>query len=226
MPPPTSEIDPSIFDIAVTESEDDDFYVPDDYPPDQWTEDDPYEDGPSPIDAIEPIDVYTDGSCIDRKGPGGWAWIVPNGHWQIGCEMPSSNNRMELRAVLEVLMSLEGHLRIVSDSKYVLDAFVQRLYDKWIANEWMGKNNRPIANQDLWMEAIQVYESRSQEISFEWVASHSGNVWNNKADKLALTAATEQVNMAGDNITSAEKVLKLRQRVDKQDPLGVLEDRI
>ena len=81
-------------------------------------------------------DVYTDGACRGNPGPGGWGWVVPDGPWASGPERRSTNQRMEVRAVLDALSSLEGPLTVFSDSTYVVNCFRDRWHEGWVRRGW------------------------------------------------------------------------------------------
>ena len=134
-------------------------------------------------------DVYTDGACKGNPGPGGWGWVVPNGPTGSGGAEQTTNQRMELEAVLRAIESLPGPLRIHSDSTYVVNCFNDRWYDGWLKRGWRNSQKKPVANRDLWEPLIDQYLERSEEIVFTWVKGHSGNVWNERADELAVAAA-------------------------------------
>lgn len=137
--------------------------------------------------------VYTDGACLGNPGPGGWAWIVPSGDWACGAEAASTNQRMELKAVLEALRSLEGRVEVVSDSTYVVNCFRDRWYEGWLKRGWRNSGKKPVANRDLWEPLIDLYLRRRAEISFRWVKGHCGDEWNEQADRLAFQAACDQM---------------------------------
>lgn len=136
-------------------------------------------------------EIYTDGACSGNPGPGGWAWIASDDDFDSGPETPSTNQRMELRAVLEAITSNEGELHIYSDSTYVVNCFKDRWYSNWLRRGWKNSTGKPVANRDLWEPLIEAYLDRQDEIKFTWVKGHSGNEMNDKADRLAVEA-TEQ----------------------------------
>lgn len=136
--------------------------------------------------------VYTDGACLGNPGPGGWGWAVPGGEWACGAEPHTTNQRMELRAVLEALREVTGPAEVVSDSTYVVNCFRDRWYEGWMRRGWRNSNRKPVANRDLWEPLIEEYLSRPGEISFRWVKGHSGDEWNEIVDQLAATAAADQ----------------------------------
>ncbi len=101
--------------------------------------------------------VYTDGACLGNPGPGGWAWAVPGGDWACGADPATTNQRMELRAVLEALRELDGPVEVVSDSTYVVNCFRDRWYDGWLRRGWRNSHRKPVANRDLWEPLIELY---------------------------------------------------------------------
>lgn len=142
--------------------------------------------------------VYTDGACLGNPGPGGWAWAVPGGRFRAGPETHSTNQRMEIKAVLDALGTLEGPVTVVSDSTYVVNCFRDRWYEGWIRRGWTNAQRKPVANQDLWAPLIRLYLSRSGELTFRWVKGHSSDVMNDLVDRLAVEAATTQAGREGD----------------------------
>ncbi len=143
----------------------------------------------------EPTIVYTDGACSGNPGPGGWAWVVPDGPFGSGGETPTTNQRMELVAVIEAIRSLEGPLRIVSDSTYVVNCFRDRWWEGWLRRGWVNSQKKPVANRDLWEPLIDLYQVR--DVSFQWVKGHSGDRWNDRADELAVAASKSQTAATG-----------------------------
>ena len=147
-------------------------------------------------------DVYTDGACKGNPGPGGWGWAVPDGPTGSGGAEQTTNQRMELEAVLRAVESLPGPLRIHSDSTYVVNCFNDQWYDGWLKRGWKNSQKKPVANRDLWEPLIDHYLQRVDEIEFIWVKGHAGNVWNERADELAVAAAEAVVAEAAANATS------------------------
>ncbi len=137
-----------------------------------------------------PTVVYTDGACRGNPGPGGWGWVVPDGPSGSGGEPQTTNQRMELTAVLEAVRSLDGPLEIHSDSTYVVNCFRDRWWEGWIRRGWRNSQKKPVANRDLWEPLIELVLARS--IAFHWVKGHAGNRWNDEADRLATEAADTQ----------------------------------
>ena len=131
--------------------------------------------------------VYTDGACSGNPGPGGWAWLVPGHQWASGAEDPSTNQRMELTAVLHAVTNLDGPLHVFSDSTYVVNCFRDDWWVGWERRGWKNSNRKPVANQDLWKPLIAA--TKNHDVRFTWVKGHSGDEWNDIADQLAVEAA-------------------------------------
>lgn len=133
--------------------------------------------------------IYTDGACSGNPGPGGWAWaIAPDGEvYGMGGEAHTTNQRMEIMAVLEALRSNDGQLTIVSDSTYVVNCFRDRWWVRWQANGWKNAKKQPVANADLWKPLIELVQQRQP--AFQWVKGHSGDLMNDVVDRLAVVAA-------------------------------------
>ncbi len=133
--------------------------------------------------------VYTDGACSGNPGPGGWGWAVaPDGEPHGSGGAPhTTNQRMEIMAVLEALRSVPGEVTIVSDSTYVVNCFRDRWYVNWRRNGWKNSKKEPVANADLWKPLIELVEQRRPE--FRWVKGHSGDRMNDLVDRLAVAAA-------------------------------------
>ena len=137
----------------------------------------------------DPTIVYTDGACSGNPGPGGWAWAVaPDGSPSgVGGDRATTNQRMEIYAVLDALRVLDdGPVRVVSDSTYVVNCFRDRWWVRWEANGWRNAKKQPVANADLWQPLIAVV--RTRDVSFEWVKGHSGDRMNDLVDQLAVAA--------------------------------------
>lgn len=134
--------------------------------------------------------VYTDGACSGNPGPGGWAWVIPEGRYRSGAARHTTNQRMELAAALDAVRAIEGPLEIVSDSTYVVNCFRNRWWEGWLRRGWMNSKKQPVANRDLWEPLIEMY--RERPITFRWVKGHAGNEWNDLADRLAVEASLTQ----------------------------------
>jgi ribonuclease HI len=137
--------------------------------------------------APTPLVVYTDGACAGNPGPGGWAWATaPDGAQRdSGGEAKSTNQRMEIRAVLEALRSLDGPLTIVSDSTYVVNCFRDGWWRGWQARGWLTSQKKPVVSRDLWEPLVELVNERG-DVKFRWVKGHSGDTMNDLVDQLAV----------------------------------------
>jgi ribonuclease HI len=133
-------------------------------------------------------EVFTDGACSGNPGPGGWAWALSQDAFDSGREAPSTNQRMEVRAALEAVRSLEGPLVVISDSTYVVNCFRDRWYAGWLARGWTNSSRQPVANRDLWEPLVTLVVERG-DVAFRWVKGHSGHTMNDFVDRLAVEAA-------------------------------------
>lgn len=138
--------------------------------------------------------VWTDGSSTGRWGVGGWAWCVLEGPYADWCDsggdQHTTNQRMELTAAHQAVLSLPGPIVVTSDSEYVVRCFNDRWYEKWVAKDW-----RKVANTDLWQPFIRDVLARGEEVRFEWVRGHAGVEGNEQADQLAKAAKQEQARL-------------------------------
>jgi ribonuclease HI len=139
--------------------------------------------------------VYTDGACSGNPGPGGWAWIVPDGPFAAGPAADTTNQRMELQAVLDAVTTLDGPLHVVSDSTYVVNCFRDEWWKGWRKRGWLNSQKKPVANRDLWEPLIDAVTGG--DVEFEWVKGHAGDRWNDYADRLAVEAAFTQKSRTG-----------------------------
>jgi len=139
---------------------------------------------------VTTIDIFTDGACSGNPGPGGWAAILrTDAHEKelSGGEKLTTNNRMELTAVIRGLEALKRESTVVihTDSRYVMDGVTQWLA-RWKRNGWKTSDKKPVKNEDLWRE-LDALCARHQ-IRWRWVRGHSGHVENERADALARAA--------------------------------------
>lgn len=137
------------------------------------------------------LEIYTDGACLGNPGPGGWAaLIIDNNQERIlsGNNEMTTNNRMELLAVIKALESVNHHLEITiyTDSKYVINGITSWIKN-WKTNDWKSSSKTPVKNIDLWK--ILDVNSQKQNIKWVWVKGHSGNNYNDKVDKIARNQA-------------------------------------
>lgn len=141
--------------------------------------------------------VYTDGACRGNPGPGGWAWVMPDGAFAAGPDPATTNQRMEITAALEAVRALTDPLEIVSDSTYVVNCFRDRWWEGWLRRGWITSARKPVANRDLWEPLV--LEVRPRDIVFRWIKGHTGDRWNDLADRLAVEAATTQEPRKGES---------------------------
>lgn len=133
--------------------------------------------------------IYTDGACFGNPGPGGWAWVREDEVYGSGYEVHTTNQRMEVMAVLQALQSHGGKVEIYSDSAYVVNCFQNKWWRGWEAKGWKNAKGAPVANQDLWRPLIALYKTR-EGINFNKVKGHSGVPLNERADQLANDQAS------------------------------------
>jgi len=135
---------------------------------------------------MKTISIFTDGSSLGNPGPGGYGAILRYGEIEMvvsGGENNTTNNRMELKAVIEALKALKSpcEITVYSDSTYVVKGI-----NEWLEN-WIKKDFKKVKNPDLWREYIEV--SKPHKIHAIWVRGHDGHVENERCDKLARDAA-------------------------------------
>ena len=152
--------------------------------------------------AEDRIVVYTDGACRGNPGPGGWAWAVPGGPYASGADPRTTNQRMEITAVLEALRTLvpedPARVDVVSDSTYVVKCFTDRWWEGWLKRDWKNSQRKPVANRDLWEPLIELYRARG-DVSLRWVKGHGGDPFNDLVDRLAVEASLTQQARHGDS---------------------------
>ncbi len=137
------------------------------------------------------IKIWTDGSCLGNPGPGGWAFVATDGTntaERSGGERNTTNNRMELMAVISALTAARKHktIEIHTDSQYVKNG-MQSWMKNWKKNNWRTADKKPVKNQDLWMKLDEL--SQSIELHWVWVRGHNGEEYNERCDELARTYA-------------------------------------
>ncbi len=133
------------------------------------------------------VDLYTDGACSGNPGPGGWGVLLCwNGHEKelSGGKIQTTNNQMELTAVIEGLRQLKKpcHVELYTDSKYVLDGATKWLAG-WKAKNWRRADKKPVLNQELWQQLD--IEMMRHKIVWHWVKGHAGHPQNERVDALA-----------------------------------------
>lgn len=144
------------------------------------------------------VKIFTDGAARGNpEGPGGYGTVLQyidskgelhEREYSAGYKK-TTNNRMELMAVITGLEALTRpcEVEVISDSKYVTDAFNQHWVDGWLKRNWKGSNNNPVKNVDLWKRLLKA--KASHQVKFTWVKGHAGHPENERCDKLATTAA-------------------------------------
>jgi ribonuclease HI len=137
--------------------------------------------------------IHTDGACRGNPGPGGWAWASGIDAFASGAVSHTTNQRMEVVAVIEALReNSEGPIEIVSDSSYVVKCFNDKWYVGWLRRGWKNSSGQPVANRDLWEQLIPLALDSGRAITFSWVKGHSGDAMNDFVDSLATAAADKQ----------------------------------
>ena len=145
--------------------------------------------------------MYTDGACAGNPGPGGWAWATaPDGALRdSGGEARSTNQRMEIQAVVEGLKALKKpcEVTVYSDSAYVVNCLNQRWFDNWRRNGWLNSSKKPVVNRELWEALLDAVENGGHAVSFEKVKGHANLLgrasseaerYNQRCDALAVAA--------------------------------------
>ena len=138
---------------------------------------------------MKEVTIYTDGACSGNPGPGGWGTILRFGeHEKVlsGGEAATTNNRMELSAVIAGLSALKEPclVTVVTDSKYIVDAVTGGWAESWRRNGWMRRKNMPALNPDLWEKLLGLLSVH--QVKFVWVKGHDGHPENERCDKLAV----------------------------------------
>ena len=135
------------------------------------------------------VEIYTDGACSGNPGPGGWGAILRYGGREkelSGGEAMTTNNRMELTAVIAALEALKESciVELWSDSKYVVDALSLGWAEKWRANGWKKPDKKTALNPDLWEKLLTL--AAEHEMHYHWVKGHADNEYNNRCDRMAV----------------------------------------
>ncbi|MBR1810731.1 MAG: ribonuclease HI [Clostridia bacterium] len=134
------------------------------------------------------VEMFTDGACSGNPGPGGWCCILRYGQYEkmlSGGAAQTTNNRMELTAVIEGLRALNRpcEVLITTDSKYVADSVTKHWLDNWAKKNWV-KSGKPVPNTDLWQQLLAVMAQH--KLTFHWVRGHNGHPENERCDKEAV----------------------------------------
>ena len=137
------------------------------------------------------IKIYTDGSCLNNPGNGGWAAIISiNDEVRriSGSVKDTTNNKMELMAPIKAIQEIKEQqpIEIYTDSQYVKLGITDWIH-KWIKNNWQTSKKEPVKNKELWIELYEL--TKSHEIKWIWIKAHAGNILNEEVDLLAKQAA-------------------------------------
>ncbi len=140
---------------------------------------------------MKKVQIFTDGSSLGNPGPGGWCALLKfNNHRKIlkGGKKNTTNNEMELTAVLEGLKALKEPcvVELYTDSKYVSQAIKDWIY-RWVKNNWKTSSNKPVSHQELWKEVYKLLQIHS--VQPIWIKAHSGHKENEMCDKIAKQEA-------------------------------------
>ena len=143
---------------------------------------------------MKQVEIYTDGACKGNPGPGGWGAVLRMGGHEkelSGHAPATTNNRMELSAVIEALSALKSPCEVAlhTDSRYVIDGITKWIFG-WQKNGWKNAAKKPVVNIDLWQALLIAI--KPHKISWHWVKGHAGHPENERADKLASDAALAQ----------------------------------
>lgn len=138
---------------------------------------------------MKKVYIYTDGACSGNPGPGGWGAILrykETEKYISGGERETTNNRMELTAVIEALKALKEPCEVLltTDSKYVSDGISKGWAASWKQNGWKKKDKKPALNPELWDELLKLLEIH--QVTINWVRGHNGHPENEKCDEMAV----------------------------------------
>lgn len=138
------------------------------------------------------VEIFTDGACSGNPGPGGWGAILRykgNEKELSGGAADTTNNRMEITAVLQALNALKEpcNVTLYSDSQYVCNALKLGWAKKWKANNWMRNKKEPALNPDLWEKLLEQYDRHN--VTVVWIKGHAGHPENERCDRLAVEQA-------------------------------------
>ncbi len=140
------------------------------------------------------VEIFTDGACSGNPGPGGWGAILRYGTHEkelSGGEAQTTNNRMELTAVIAALSALKSpcQVTLTTDSRYVVDAVSKGWVYGWQKKGWMRAPGEPAKNGDLWKQLLPLL--KTHRVEFCWVRGHQGHPENERCDRLAVAAAAQ-----------------------------------
>jgi len=135
------------------------------------------------------VEIFTDGACSGNPGPGGWGAVLRYGDKEkelCGGEKNTTNNRMELTAVIKALSALKEpcQVKLTTDSKYVVDSINLGWARSWQKNGWRKADKKPALNPDLWEKLLDLLEKHT--VNIKWVKGHAGHPENERCDQLAV----------------------------------------
>ena len=136
------------------------------------------------------VEIYTDGACSGNPGPGGYGAILKYGQ-EIreisGYEVETTNNRMEMMAVIEALRQLKRpcSVKVITDSQYVVKGMTEWIRG-WTKKNWLTSQKKPVLNKSLWQELLRL--SQNHTIEWQWIKGHDGHPYNERCDQLAREA--------------------------------------
>ena len=138
---------------------------------------------------MKQIEIFTDGACSGNPGPGGWGAVLRYGSYEkeiSGGEPDTTNNRMEMTAVIQALKALKEPcaVTLTTDSKYIVDSITKKWVYGWQKRDWKKSDGSPALNADLWKEILLLLETH--QVSFVWVKGHAGHPENERCDRLAV----------------------------------------
>lgn len=138
---------------------------------------------------MKKVEIYTDGACSGNPGPGGWGAVLVYGSKELelsGGEQNTTNNRMEMTAVIKALKALRFpcEVTLTTDSKYVCDSINQGWVYSWQQNGWRKADKKPALNIDLWEQMLELLDIHN--VTFSWVKGHNGHPYNERCDQLAV----------------------------------------
>ena len=150
---------------------------------------------------LNSVDIYTDGACKGNPGPGGWGVLLKSPGSQkelFGGELGTTNNRMELKAVIEALGALKRPCQVTLhvDSQYVLKGMTEWIAG-WKARGWQTAAKQPVKNVDLWQQLDVLVNGAGHTIAWRWVRGHNGDPGNEQADALANRGVAQALQQAG-----------------------------
>lgn len=146
---------------------------------------------------MKKVTIYTDGACSFNPGPGGWGAILMYGQYKkeiSGGDKETTNNRMEMTAVIRALQELNSacDVDLYSDSAYIINAFHQDWITNWVENNWRTADKKEVKNKDLWQEIYEL--TQTHKINWFKVKGHADNEYNNRCDKLARSEVEKILN--------------------------------